>query len=127
MFARPVTRPIYMDFIDRSIILYCALLFDWDRQPDGTIACFYSITIAPAMLVILNIVIKNEYIGLLNLMEIAPPRDVVRLINDTLHGRLGKIMIELAVWKSGCTVALARPYNLFDDKQWSILHLVKYF
>ena len=39
------------------------------------------------MLVILNIVIENEYIGLLNLVKIAPPWDVVRLINDTLHGR----------------------------------------
>ena len=70
------------------------------------------------MLVILNIIVKNKNISLLDLVEIASPRNIVRLINDTFHTVANQVQL---------FTVLSAAQNLFNDEQRSIFHLVKYF
>src|ERR1700680_2771100 len=51
------------------------------------------IAIPPAVFVVLDTIIEYEDVGLLNLMEVAPPRDVARLENDALHKDLGLVVL----------------------------------
>ncbi len=100
------------------MILHRAFLYDWDRQPNRTVRRFNAVAIAPTMFVVLNIVVENEDISLLDLMEIASPRKIVRLINDTFHTVANQMRL---------FTVLSAGQNLLNDKQRSIFHLVKYF
>ena len=100
------------------MILHRAFLYDWDRKPNRTIRSLNAVPIAPTMFVVLDIVVENEDISLLDLMEIASPRNIVRLINDTFHTVANQVQL---------FTVLSAAQNLFNDKQRSIFHLVKYF
>ena len=67
------------------MIRHRTFLYDRNRQPDRTIWSLNTVSIAPTVFVVLNIVVENEDISLLDLMEIASPRNIVRLVNDTVH------------------------------------------
>jgi hypothetical protein len=67
------------------MVLDHTFFHDRNRQPHRTIHGFDAVTIAPAMFVILNIVIENKNIRFVDLMKISPPWDVIWLVDDTLH------------------------------------------
>src|SRR6185503_15169804 len=56
-----------------------------DRQPLFALRGFDLIAIAPAMFIILHVIIKNEQIRLADLTKVSAPRNIGGLQNDNVH------------------------------------------
>ena len=85
MFVIPSRVPNYRYFLDRRSLNLRPLCIHWNRQPLQPLRRFDPVTIAPAAIIVLDAVIKNEHIGLLNKMKEAAPWDVTRLEYHAVH------------------------------------------
>lgn len=81
----PILSWVNSHLVNRNVFFHNALGHDRYGEPLTAAWCFNAIAVSPAMLIILNVVVKYEHIRLINLMEIAPPRDVGWLQNDAVH------------------------------------------
>src|SRR5580693_3630342 len=81
----PGPFPVNLDFPNLPLPFDIALLIDWNAQPLRALRCLYSVTVSPAMLIVLDIVIKDEKVRFLNLVKISSPWDVRGLQDHASH------------------------------------------
>jgi hypothetical protein len=56
-----------------------------DGDPLPSLRGLDLVSIPPAMLVVLHVIVKNEEVGAADLVEIAPPRQIGRLQDYNFH------------------------------------------
>lgn len=95
VFLIPWPVPADADLVDRYMRGLSAMAMYRNGQPGGTMGRLDAITIAPAALIVLYIVIKDEDIGFLDLVKITTPGDVGGLQdNATGHMRDRQVIRE---------------------------------
>ncbi len=57
----------------------------WDGEPDRTLVSLDPVTVPPAVLVVLHIVIEHEYIRLTDLVKKSAPGNIGGLKDDAFH------------------------------------------
>ena len=75
MFFGPVLAPVNLNIHDRDPLCH-AFAVDGDSQPLFSLGSFDLVAVAPAIFVILHIIVEDEQISLADLVEIAAPGDV---------------------------------------------------
>src|SRR5207302_844444 len=75
---------VRLDILDQQSMRGAATA-DRDRQPLRTARRLHAIPVAPAVLVVLHVVVENEDIGTADEIEIAAPWDVRRLHDHASH------------------------------------------
>ena len=76
MLVVPGLAPVDEDLVDGSVLDRRAATVDWDGQPLNPLMGLDAVAIAPTVLVVLDIIIKDENVSLIDLVEIAAPGDV---------------------------------------------------
>ena len=88
MILIPLPIPANLDSINLPLQRLRPLAVDGDGEPSRPGGCFDAVSIAPSSGIVLHVVVKNEEVGLADLVKISPPGYIARLQNDALH--LGK-------------------------------------
>jgi hypothetical protein len=84
MIFRPRPGPINTHIPDQRSIRY-PLRVHGNRQPLFSLMGLDLVSVAPAMLIILHIIVKDEYIRAADLIKIPPPGNIGRLQDDNVH------------------------------------------
>src|ERR1041385_6811445 len=84
MALHPRLGPIDTYILNRYALRY-SLAMDWNGKPLFTLMSLDLITIAPAMFIILNIIIENKQICSSNLVEISTPGNIRGLQDNNVH------------------------------------------
>ncbi len=79
---RPVSIPHDFDIDNIFRLRHHTFCRYRNRQPLLTVRCFDQVSISPAMLVVLNVIVEHEHVGLENLVEVSAPRNIRWLQND---------------------------------------------
>ncbi len=82
----PGLAPIDLHLFDRDRLFHHAGAVHRDGQPLPALRRFDLVAIAPAVFIVLDIIVKNKYIRPVDLVEIPTPGDVGWLQDDTIHG-----------------------------------------
>jgi hypothetical protein len=76
---------VYFDLINVNIFFYMTFAIYGNSQPAHTLVGFDAVAVAPAMFVILHIIVEYENICQIDLFEKTAPGDIRRLKDYTFH------------------------------------------
>ncbi len=86
MILRPGLRPVNFHILDGNPFGH-TFAVDWDGQPLLALRGLDLVAVAPAMLIVLNVVVEDEQVGAADLVEVAAPGNVRGLEDDDVHFR----------------------------------------
>ena len=85
--AGPVPAPDAADLVDRRALDHVAGGGHRDREPDRAVRGLDAVAVAPAVLVVLDVVVEDEDVRLLDLVEVPAPGNVGRLDDGELQAQ----------------------------------------
>jgi hypothetical protein len=97
--ALPVTRPIDLGVADQ---LGSVPVVDWHGQPAQTLGRLDPVAIPPVALRELQVVVHDEQVDVVDEIEVAPPRQVIRLNDADSHPsvrRLATKNLRVSCWQ----------------------------
>ena len=87
MLPTPVGLPIDFDLVDGNVLFHITLGQNRNGQPDRAVFGLNTISVTPTVLVVLDLIEKNKYIGFLDLVKVPPPGDVGGLDDGAVQER----------------------------------------
>jgi hypothetical protein len=76
MLGVPWMTIVNLDLIDKDVLACCTFTENWNAQPNRALVGFDTVAVAPAMLIILDVIKEYENIGQCDLVEVTTPGNI---------------------------------------------------